>query len=260
MKINRLTEIILILLNKKTTTAKELADKFQVSKRTIYRDIETLSLSGFPVYMSKGKGGGISLLEDYSINKTILSENDKESLIVALKALSSIKYPEINSVMNKIGFIKNKNNEENWVDIDFSRWGSNLNEDYKFDKIKEAILNKKLINFSYINSLANKSARTIEPIKLIYKGQTWYLFGYCRGKEDTRLFRISRIKDLVVQEDRFEERDIKFEGIGKLEEKIEKIVKLKLKVKKEVLYRVFDDFDKESITDNNDGSYEINIE
>lgn len=108
MKINRLTEIIVILLNKKNITAKELADKFQVSTRTIYRDIETLSLSGVPVYMNKGKGGGIFLLEDYSINKTILSENDKEGLGVALKILSSIEYPQINSVIDKIGFMRNK--------------------------------------------------------------------------------------------------------------------------------------------------------
>ncbi|CEN78247.1 helix-turn-helix transcriptional regulator [Paraclostridium sordellii] len=77
MKINRLTEIIILLLNKKIVTAKELADKFQVSTRTIYRDIEELSLSGIPVYMNKGKNGGIYLLEEYSLNKTILSEKDK---------------------------------------------------------------------------------------------------------------------------------------------------------------------------------------
>lgn len=92
MKINRLTEIIVILLNKKLVTAKELADRFEVSTRTIYRDIETLSMSGVPVYMMKGKGGGISLIEEYSIDKAILSKKDKESLIVALKTLQATKY------------------------------------------------------------------------------------------------------------------------------------------------------------------------
>ena len=136
MQINRLIEITVILLNKNIVTAKELAEKFQVSTRTIYRDIEVLSSSGIPVYMSKGKGGGISLLEGYSINKTILSDSDKQSLIVALKTLQSIKYPEVSSVIDKISFMFNKGELENWVEIDFSRWGSNFNEGDKFTYIK----------------------------------------------------------------------------------------------------------------------------
>lgn len=260
MKINRLTEIILILLNKKNITAKELADKFQVSIRTIYRDIETLSSSGVPVYMNKGKGGGIFLLEDFSINKAILSENDKHSLTLALKALSSIQYPEVNSIINKVGFIKNKNNEEEWIDIDLSRWGSKLKKDDKFTKVKDAILNNQLIEFTYVNSLANKSIRKVEPNKLIYKGQSWYLYGYCRLKKDFRLFKISRIKDLILKEEVFEKRSIDSIESNMMEQNVENIVKLKLKVKREALYRLFDDFDEESIIDNNDGTYEVNIE
>lgn len=260
MKINRLTEIILILLNKKNITAKELADKFQVSIRTIYRDIETLSSSGVPVYMNKGKGGGIFLLEDFSINKAILSENDKHSLTLALKALSSIQYPEVNSIINKVGFIKNKNNEEEWIDIDLSRWGSKLKKYDKFTKVKDAILNNQLIEFTYVNSLANKSIRKVEPNKLIYKGQSWYLYGYCRLKKDFRLFKISRIKDLILKEEVFEKRSIDSIESNMMEQNVENIVKLKLKVKREALYRLFDDFDEESIIDNNDGTYEVNIE
>lgn len=260
MKINRLTEIILILLNKKNITAKELADKFQVSIRTIYRDIETLSSSGVPVYMNKGKGGGIFLLEDFSINKAILSENDKHSLILALKALSSIQYPEVNSVINKVGFMKNKNNEEEWIDIDLSRWGSRLKKDDKFTKVKDAILNNQLIEFTYVNSLANKSIRKVEPNKLIYKGQSWYLYGYCRLQKDFRLFKISRIKDLILKEEVFEKRSIDSIESNMMESHLENIVKLRLKVKREALYRLFDEFDEESIIDNNDGTYEVNIE
>ncbi|WP_331668205.1 helix-turn-helix transcriptional regulator [Clostridioides difficile] len=167
MKINRLTEIIVILLNKKLVTAKELADRFEVSTRTIYRDIETLSMSGVPVYMTKGKGGGISLIEEYSIDKTILSKKDKESLIVALKTLQATKYPEINSVVNKIGSIFGEQNFSNWIEIDFTEWGSNFNEDDKFTKIKEAILRCNTINFNYVNSLSSQTNRTVETVVLL---------------------------------------------------------------------------------------------
>ncbi|RDY24202.1 YafY family transcriptional regulator [Romboutsia maritimum] len=259
MKINRLTEIIVILLNKKTVTAKDLANRFEVSTRTIYRDIESLSLSGIPVYMSKGKGGGISLLEEYSINKTILSDSDKHSLIVALKTLEATKYPEISSVINKISFMLNEENLSNWVEIDFSRWGSDFNENDKFSKIKIAILNNKIIKFSYINSFANKSIRIVEPMKLIYKGQAWYLYGFCRLKQNVRIFRITRIKNLILTEESFIKRkfeDTDFKNADKL---IENMIDLKLQFKKEALYRIFDDFDQNLINDNEDGTYEVNI-
>lgn len=260
MKINRLTEIILILLNKKIVTAKELSNKFQVSTRTIYRDIETLSLSGIPVYMSKGKNGGISLLEDFSINKTLLSKDDKESLMLALKALSTIEYPEISSVIDKVGVINSMSNNDNWIDIDLSRWGNKTHEDDKFNKIKYAILNNKLMEFNYVNSLANQSMRVIEPIKLIYKGQSWYLHGYCKLKEDFRLFRISRIKNLEMKEESFTKRDFKLVEKNREEKEVWNTVKVKLKVKKEALYRAFDDFDEESIMENKDGTYEVTME
>lgn len=260
MKINRLTEIILTLLNKNTVTAKELADKFEVSTRTIYRDIEELSLSGIPVYMTKGKNGGISLLEEYSINKTILSDKDKQSLIVALKTLEATNYPEIDSVTNKISFMLNKEELSNWIDIDFSRWGSDFNEKDKFNQIKFAILNNKLIEFSYVNSCGNRSKRTIEPMKLVYKGQTWYLYGFCRLKGETRTFRITRIKDLVVKNENFIRRNIKDINTTPSKQLVKNMVNLKLKFSKDVLYRIFDDFDQDKIIDNQDGTYEVNID
>ena len=235
MQINRLIEITVILLNKNIVTAKELAEKFQVSTRTIYRDIEVLSSSGIPVYMSKGKGGGISLLEGYSINKTILSDSDKQSLIVALKTLQSIKYPEVSSVIDKISFMFNKGELENWVEIDFSRWGSNFNEGDKFTYIKNAILNNKLIKFSYVNSIASESKRIIEPMKLIYKGQAWYLYGYCRLKEDLRMFRISRIKDLELLNEGFIRREIDKIEVNNAQQENINLIKLKLLFNKEAL-------------------------
>ena len=260
MQINRLIEITVILLNKNIVTAKELAEKFQVSTRTIYRDIEVLSSSGIPVYMSKGKGGGISLLEGYSINKTILSDSDKQSLIVALKTLQSIKYPEVSSVIDKISFMFNKGELENWVEIDFSRWGSNFNEGDKFTYIKNAILNNKLIKFAYVNSIANESKRIIEPMKLIYKGQAWYLYGYCRLKEDLRMFRISRIKDLELLNEGFIRREIDKIEVNNAQQENINLIKLKLLFNKEALYRILDEFDSKDVVDKGNYTYEVSME
>lgn len=260
MQINRLIEIIVILLNKNMIIAKELAERFQVSTRTIYRDIEVLSSSGVPVYMSKGKGGGISLLEEYSINKAILSDADKQSLIVALKTLQSLEYPEVTSIIDKISFMFNKGELEKWVEIDFSRWGSNFNEDDKFTYIKNAILNNKLIKFLYVNSIASESTRIIEPMKLVYKGQAWYLYGYCRLKEDFRLFRISRIKDLELLNESFIRRGREEIEINNAQKQNIKLIKLRLLFNKEALYRILDEFDSKDVVDKGNDTYEVSVE
>lgn len=88
MQINRLFEIVYILLDKKRVTSRELAERFEVSSRTIYRDIETLSAAGIPVYMSKGKGGGISLLPDFVLNKAVITDEEKEEILSSLKAVT----------------------------------------------------------------------------------------------------------------------------------------------------------------------------
>lgn len=257
MRINRLIEITVILLNKEIVTAKELAERLEVSTRTIYRDIEALSMAGVPVYMSKGNGGGISLLQDYSINKAILSTEDKESLILALKTLQVTKYPEIDSVFEKISAVFNDDNSEDWVQVDFSQWGSNPNENHKFTEIKKAILKRHVITFNYTNALGDTTNRVVEPMKLLYKGHAWYLYGYCRSKSDFRVFRISRIKELVINSEVFSRR--KKENIHSLEYKDTptKNVTLKLRFNPNALYRIYDDFDENIIVRNQDNTYDV---
>lgn len=259
MKINRLIEITVLLLNRESITAKELAERFQVSTRTIYRDIEVLSTSGVPVYMSKGNGGGIALLDEYSINKTILSKEDKESLVIALNTLQATRYPEINSVLEKMGSIFNSEFIEDWIHVDFSPWGSNPNENDRFLKIKTAILKRNVINFEYVNAFSDKTKRSVEPMKLMYKGQAWYLYGYCKFKQEFRIFRISRIKKLVVTEESFDRREINYVNKNELKETIKKVVDLKLRFKSQALYRIFDDFDEELILKNSDGTYDVSV-
>ena len=95
MQINRLFEMVHILLNKKNVTAKELAEHFEVSIRTVYRDIETLTFAGIPVYSSRGKNGGIRLLENYVLNKTLISQDEQNEILYALQSLKAASYPEV---------------------------------------------------------------------------------------------------------------------------------------------------------------------
>lgn len=259
MKINRLLQIILILLNKGAATARELADRFEVSTRTIYRDIDELSAAGVPVFTNKGSGGGISLLENYVLNRSLITEHERDSLLLALKTLQSTRYPEIEVILGKIGALFKNTTPSDWVHIEFSPWGSGPNAENKLLDIKRAILKCKAITFNYINANGIMSRRNIEPMQLLFKGQAWYLNGYCRTRCDMRTFRISRIKNLTVTDETFVRRPVES---TKEEEPVptpQKYVTLKLRFQPEDLYRVYDDYDEERITRNPDGTYDVTV-
>ena len=260
LKINRLLEITILLLNRATITAKELAERFGVSTRTIYRDIDVLSSAGVPVFTNKGNRGGISLLENYSLNKALLSEQESESLLLALKTLQATKYPEIDLILEKIGAVFKHSEAADWVHIDFSPWASRPNEYNKFIEIKKAILDRKRISFDYINSTGEKTSRIMEPMRLVFKGQAWYLWGYCNIKNDFRVFRISRIKKVKATNLEFERRQ-HLDNISRdVTESIHPFVALKLKFYSQALYRIYDDFDDEMIVRNEDGTYTVEVQ
>jgi len=132
MQINRLFEIVYILLDKKTITAKELSKHFEVSVRTIYRDVEALSISGIPIYTNKGKGGGISLIEDFVLNKSVLSEKEQNEILMSLQSINAMKFLDVEPVLKRLSTIFNKESD-NWIDVDFSQWGSDDSEKEKFN-------------------------------------------------------------------------------------------------------------------------------
>ena len=143
MKINRLFEIIYILLDKKKITAKELAEHFEVSTRTIYRDVEDISAAGIPIYMNKGRNGGISLLPDYVLNKTVLTEKEKNDILSAMQALDAFDESSVSLTLSKVSSFFGNNNQ-GYYEIDFDDWGNSIkNQFYKTYVFRIA---KKLIN------------------------------------------------------------------------------------------------------------------
>ncbi len=264
MKINRLLEITILLINKGTITAKELADRFEVSTRTIYRDVDVLSGAGVPVYTNKGSKGGICLLEDFALNKAIFNEHESDSLMLALKTLQATRYPQIDGVLDKMGAMFKNAAHSDWVNIEFPQWGSGPNEDNKFDKIKQAILNRKVITFDYVNAQGGRSSRSVEPVQLVFKGQAWYLWGFCTVRDEFRTFRISRIKNLAVTDKTFQKRaSVNIRGNGASTEN-DPVVTVPpttfiLRFQPEILHRVYDDFNEELITRHPDGTCDITM-
>lgn len=250
---NRLFEIVYILIQKKKVTAKELADKFEVSTRTIYRDIEVLSRANIPIYASKGKDGGIGLLDEYVLNKTILSEEEQNQILFALQGMKKVKGQDEKDILEKLSILFNKKIND-WIKIDFSNW-SNI-QDERFDIIKSAILNKQLIQFTYYNSNGEKSKRIVEPLQIWFKDKSWYLVSYCKLKQDYRIFKIARIKEVKMLQEHFERELPK-------EEENEKhnfeIIELELEINKVMTYRVYDEFESKEITKKEDGNFIIKV-
>ena len=200
---NRLFEIVYILMRKRKVTAKELADKFEVSTRTIYRDIETLSRANIPIYASKGKEGGIGLLDEYVLNKAILSEEEQNQILFALQGMEKVSGQEEKHILEKLSTLFNKQVND-WIKIDFSNWEEYSMKEERFDRIKSAILNKNKIEFTYYNSNGEESRRMVEPLQIWFKDKSWYLISYCRLKEDYRIFKMARIKEIKILEEHFE--------------------------------------------------------
>ncbi len=160
MQIDRLFMIVQILVNKGKVTAKELAERFEVSSRTIYRDVDTLSLNGIPIYTSKGKGGGIHILDDYVMDKSVLSKEEQNSLVLGLETLKATKAEDVTDVIDKMKGIFN-HQQSSWLRVDFSRWSQNLDESRRFDLIKQALTTNNVVAFDYYNARGEKKVIAI---------------------------------------------------------------------------------------------------
>ena len=256
MQINRLFEIIYLLLNKKFMTANELAEHFEVSVRTIYRDIDTLSLAGIPIYALQGKGGGISLLEHYVLDKSVLSEREQNEILYALQSMTVTQVPEADKVLDKLSSLFNKS-RTNWIEVDFSPWGSDDKGFSQFTQIKDAILSHRIIEFNYFGSSGEKTSRRVEPMKLIFKINAWYLQAYCQTRNELRMFKIVRMADVRITEDPFTQMIPEhLPGGGQLQE-TQKWIELCFNISADGAYRVYDEFEEKEITKNTDGSFTI---
>ena len=256
IKLARLFEIVQILLTEKKVTAEKLACHFEVSKRTIYRDIETLTLAQIPVYSEKGRYGGIGLIKNFTIDKSFLSQNEQNEILFALQSLNAVQDSKNNITLTKLNSIFNRKADD-WIEVDFSRYGEN--DSILFEKIKNSILEKKVIKFIYFNTKGKKSKRTVEPLKLWFKEKAWYLFAYCRKKKDIRQFKIARIKNLELTCEHFE-RELKKEDLKNQNNVNGKGTKIVIEVDKSQAYRVYDEFFEESITKKENENFEITTE
>ena len=257
MKQSRLFKIVYHLLEKGESTAPELAEKFEVSIRTIYRDLDTISAAGIPIYATQGKGGGIFIMQDFVLNKSLLSEQEKEQILMALQGISATEHNQTDELLMKLsGLFQSK--VTNWIEVDFSEWYKNTPNYDIFNLIKNAIFNQYTITFSYFAREGNYSNRTVEPIKLIFKNKDWYLYGFCLLRNDFRFFKLTRIKDLEISSDTFI-REVKSNHEIETVIKNKNSIHAKLKFSPKVAFRVYDEFT-DNVSKDNQGNLYVNMD
>lgn len=197
MKIDRLIGITMYLLNRKIVTARALANKFEVSIRTIVRDVETLSMAGIPISSSTGAGGGYEILDTFKLDKQITNTDDYQSVITALKGIcSAYDNKKLEATLEKLLAANKQNEQRVFIDFTVAREGENIPKYVRM--LEEAVSSENQVEFDYTDSTGKMRHRKVEPLALSFKWYAWYLFGYCLYKNTYRVFKLSRISDLVI--------------------------------------------------------------
>lgn len=266
MRIDRMLSIIITLLQKEVIPARELAGKFDVSVRTIYRDIEAINRAGIPVITYAGNSGGIGLMDTFKLDRRLLSMEDFIYILSSLKGINeTMDNKEIENAIEKISSLLPKDKLESvdsqleHIVFDMVPWGYAKKQTQKVKVLHKSIIDKKLIEFHYTGPDGKESRRRIEPMTLVFKGSTWYLFGYCKKRSDYRIFRLSRINDLTVLHDIFVPRAMSYKEFSQKNQPSEKLVRYILKFHYDVRQIVEDYFDEKYITVQKDKSLIVNV-
>lgn len=199
--VSRLFQIVYILMERESVTASELAEKLEVSIRTINRDIEKLSEARIPVYASRGRNGGISLIPDFVLNKKVLSEEEKTDILSSMRVMSAVGYEDEQKALSKLEEFFGESAQD-WIEVELDSWGQGEFNKERFMLLKKAVLNHHKLRFGY-NSTKGNSVRTVRPGKLVFRSQAWYLYAFCELRNEFRYFKINRMEDIEVLAEHF---------------------------------------------------------
>lgn len=249
MQEGRLFKIVYYLLEHGKSTAPELSKKFEVSVRTIYRDIDMISSAGVPIYVTTGRNGGIQLLDHYVLDKALFSEKEKLDILAALQSVSLVNSTYEKEMLTKLSALFHIHSDD-WFEVDFSRWGSKAQDNTSFELLKHAVILHKAVSIVYVNSYGLKNERKIYPLKLMYKAKEWYLNAYCPEKSCFRIFKLNRIIRLQLLAEEFT--PMKYPPSEETSQQDYNTITLRFP--QEMAYRVYDEFAASEIEEQENGN------
>jgi len=211
MKIDRLLGILTVLLRQEKATAPDLAEKFEVSRRTITRDIDALCQAGIPIVTEQGRGGGISIAPGYKLDRRLFTKEELQAILSGVRGLDSVSAsPQETRLRDKLGSVEETTGSGPLLIDLASHYKDSLTE--KIALLKNAIAQNRLVSFRYYYE-KGESQRTVEPYYVVFRWGEWYLFCWCLKRQDFRLFKLARLWDPVVKEETFTPRDIPSEQL-----------------------------------------------
>lgn len=255
MKESRLFRILYYILENGRTSAPVLAKQFEVSVRTIYRDIDVISSAGIPIYVTPGRNGGVQIHKNYILNRAMLTDKEKQEILSALQSTSLVNALPGNATLTKLSALFQQPSD-NWFEVDFSRWGIKSQDDTSFSLLKKAILSHHAVKIVYVNTNGQKTERTIYPLKMVFKTRQWYLKAFCVNKNDFRLFKMSRMLKLHLLSETF----VPMEYPNPIDDLQKTYPKTVLLFPKEMAYRVYDEFEATEIKEIENGSLLVSVE
>lgn len=257
MKNDRLFEMMYLLLQKQAMTAPELSQKLEVSVRTVYRDVETLAKAGVPVYTTSGRNGGIFMSAGFTVDKALLSGEEQKRLVFALQSLRATGQ-DVDKLMEKLGAVF-QTTSENWIEVDFSRWGCHQTDSDRFETIKTAILDRHVLQMRYCGSDGQTKVRRVEPIKLIFRDKSWYLQAFCQLAQAFRTFKLSRMSEMETLDERFARTGAELPPLDPPQPAVE-LTSLLLRFSSDAAFRVYDEFEMSQIQREEDGTLLVRTE
>ncbi|PAE15464.1 transcriptional regulator [Virgibacillus sp. 7505] len=257
MKLERLISIIYKLLNHEVLSASVLAEEFQVSPRTIYRDIDVICAAGIPVISYQGNKGGYGIMDGYKMDRSLLGSYDVDYLVTVLRSLATVFEDErVQSTIERLQTIGEDNQNQN-LSVDFESYRTAPDA---LRQLRSGITERKVISFDYINAQNERTTRDVEPLQLHYKYSNWYLNGFCRKRKDYREFRLSRMLKLSLTQDSFQPHDeILEEDYTSDNEWGNKVSDVVIKVRPEALAEALDQFHQVDKQFHDDGSMTMRI-
>lgn len=257
MKSSRLFQMVYLLMSNEKLSAKFLADKLEVSVRTVYRYIDNLSEAGVPIYASQGRNGGISLLPQFRMNSTLVSEDEQMDILSSLQSLVGVGQSD-QETLDKLSAVFQKK-PISWIEIDPSNWSNSQEQQSTLALIKQAIFQSELLTFSYLNSKNEELARKVYPYQVIFKDKAWYLKGYSIERKDWRLFKLNRMHETAVASTELKSQQPPAPVIQQQDEqKKADTIALTLKINARMQYRIFEEFTQAQISQIDDNHYLVN--
>ncbi len=253
-KVERLISIIMILLKKEVVSATEFSTLFQVSKRTIIRDMETLSLSNIPIYSITGVKGGYGIMEEYKVDKRLLSSSDLEHILTALGGLEQLLLTEeVERTIKKIEAMVSPLSLNRSIQLSFHHWEGRSEILDTLKTCQESILKKRLVSFDYTDKDGAVTNRMVEPYELHFSEASWYLKGFCLHRQNARTFKLSRIDQMTMDERVFHPRDDWAEQ-GRVASYQPQLVTIKAWISPSIKDQIIERYGRRSIEEHRSGS------